>query len=296
MRIWVVANTELGEKFEEHGERHHRAALALGLDSRLINPLDIIVAQRSGSPPELVSHSRPDVAVFLDKDVHLAESLEACGVKVSNSAKAIRACDDKREMHIAFSRSKIPTPTTIILPRPYPSQPHHPTTLLEAAKRLGFPLVAKASRGSFGAQVYLINDDDELIETFSQNEMREAILQELVVTSYGRDIRVHVASDRVICAISQRSSDDSLQANLTQGGIGEVIKPNGTEIDLALRAARAVGTDFCGVDLLIGEGDTRLVCEVNSNPHITRLSEITNIDCAKVDILSAIGQQTSTSK
>ena len=293
MRLWVIANTELGEKFEELGERHLRAALDLGLDAQLINPLDIAIVQQSGSPPDILTDVRPDVALFLDKDFHLAATLEAIGVKVSNSANSIRTCDDKREMHIAFSASNIPTPRTVVLPRPYPSQPHHPLTLKEAAKRLGFPLVAKASRGSFGAQVHLVKNNDELIEIFSQNDMREAILQELIETSFGQDIRVHVASNRVICAIRQKSSGDSLQANLTQGGKGEVIEANEIEIDLALRAARAMGTDFCGVDLLISEGGKRLVCEVNSNPHITRLSEITKIDCATVDILSAIGSDSS---
>ncbi len=293
MRLWVIANTELGKKFEEHGERHLRAALDLGLDAQLVNPLDIVVVQQSGAPPDILGDVLPDVALFLDKDVHLAATLEAIGVKVSNSARSIRTCDDKREMHIALSASNIPTPKTVVLPRPYPSQPHHPLTLKEAAKRLGFPLVAKASKGSFGAQVHLVKNSDELIDIFTQNEMREAILQELIVPSFGRDIRVHVASDRVVCAISQQSSDDSLQANLTQGGKGEVIEANKMEIDLALRAARAMGTDFCGVDLLIGEGGERLVCEVNSNPHITRLSEITNIDCATIDILSALGRNYS---
>ena len=49
-------------------------------------------------------------------------------------------------------------------------------------------------------------------------------------------------------------------------------------VDLALRAASALGADFAGVDLLFGDEGTPLVCEVNSNAHMRNIQQCTGVD------------------
>lgn len=66
----------------------------------------------------------------------------------------------------------------------------------------------------------------------------------------------------------------------------ESYEPSSEEIDLAIRAARAVGASFAGVDLLFGS-DGPLVCEVNSNAHFKNLLSCTGINVAE-EILTFI--------
>ena len=50
-----------------------------------------------------------------------------------------------------------------------------------------------------------------------------------------------------------------------------------------MRACRALGLDFAGVDVLFGEDGAPVVCEVNSNPHFK-----TTLDCTGVDLAAEI--------
>lgn len=286
--MWIVSNVELGDKFSEHATRHLLAAEKLGIDARLVQPLDLAYLCIPGRSETLVVSENwtqwgsPKVCLFLDKDHETAHGLEQAGVRVVNSATTIEQCADKRTMHRSLNRAGIPAPKTAILARPYPRQPHHRDQVLRVANLIGYPLVVKAAKGSFGAQVFVANHPEELLDLLDTENLQEVLLQELITTSHGVGIRVHVVAGRTVAALRQQSTDGRLQANLTQGGIGESIKPSELESNLAIAAAGAVGAFYAGVDLLVGPEDSRLVCEVNSNAHVSRLSEITGIDCAGI--------------
>ena len=61
---------------------------------------------------------------------------------------------------------------------------------------LGYPLVVKEAYGSFGQQVYLIEDENELIELIKKLKHKPFILQEFIEKSRGRDIRINVVGDK----------------------------------------------------------------------------------------------------
>ena len=63
--------------------------------------------------------------------------------------------------------------------------------------------------------------------------------------------------------------DGEFRSNIGNGGFGEPVKLTAEQERVALSAARAVGADFAGVDLLLKSGGEPMVCEVNSNPHFT---------------------------
>ena len=71
----------------------------------------------------------------------------------------------------------------------------------------------------------------------------------------------------------------------------ERYEPTPEEMELALRAAEAVGADFCGVDVIVSD-DGPVVCEVNSNAHIRNLYECTGRDVSYdilLHIIDAVG-------
>lgn len=49
-------------------------------------------------------------------------------------------------------------------------------------------------------------------------------------------------------------------------------------MEVAIQAAEALGAEFAGVDLLFGDNDEPLVCEVNGVAHIRNIFNVTGIN------------------
>lgn len=234
-------------------------------------------------------HKTPDFVLFWDKDILLAKSLENKGIPVYNSARCIALCDDKRKMHLALKQHGIPTPDTILAPMTYPDIGFTDFSFLDdVEKKLPYPFIVKEGYGSFGAQVYLVEDREALETLLTEKKADGFLFQRFVENSKGRDIRLQVVGNRVIGAMYRYSRTD-FRANLTAGGEMKPYAPTEEEIALAVRASTAVEADFSGVDLLFGE-DGPLVCEVNSNAHFKNLLQCTGVNTA-YEILNYIKEK-----
>lgn len=271
--LWIVANLGLGEKFTDHATLHLVAAKRYFDDVALIGSETFL--------QEIDNSLLADkVVVFLDKDVALAALLEAKGARVVNSSSAITICDDKRLTGVFLTKARVPVPRTVLLPALYPKQPLETDTRKGLIAALGLPFVIKEAKGSFGSQVYLIETAEDLDAVAQTLADRHLLAQEFVTSSYGTDLRLQVVGDDVVAAM-RRHNELDFRANLSNGGSGTPHTPTTREVELAIKACRAVGAVSAGVDLLVDEhGEGSLVCEVNSNAHIRRLSSITEIDCA----------------
>ena len=275
MTGWLIVNGFLNSyKFGEITEQFIRAAREADVTLSVKNNTELLVDTGRKW------HDRPDFAVFWDKDIFLARSLEQQGIRLYNSSQTIAVCDDKRETHIVLQNEGIPMPRTIIAPMTFEGVGFTSLDFLsEVEARLGFPLIIKEAFGSFGEQVYLARDHKELLSLVSRCKTGKLLFQEYIEQSHGRDVRLQVVGDRVVAAML-RYSDRDFRANITAGGKMEAYDPSEEEADLALRAARAVGADFAGVDLLFGPQGS-LVCEVNSNAHFKNLLDCTGVNTAK---------------
>lgn len=218
---------------------------------------------------------KPNFIIFWDKDVFLARHLEKMGFKVFNSSKAIEYCDNKGLMHLMLSNNNIDMPKTILSPMIFDSNLLNEECLIKAYEALGDSVIIKESMGSFGMQVYLINNREEFIKKVNKlcEKRIEFIIQENIKNSFGKDIRVNIIGDKVIGAMLRTSSSD-FRANISQGGKGEIITLTKEQEELALKAHKTLGLDFSGVDLLFGENDKPLLCEVNSNLNFLSFEKI----------------------
>ncbi|WP_096189556.1 ATP-grasp domain-containing protein [Evansella halocellulosilytica] len=220
---------------------------------------------------------KPDFIHFADKDLHLARQLEAIGLRLFNSADSIERCDNKAYMHVALSNEAIPVPKTFIAPKIYEGLSVNETTHVQLMiQALGFPFILKEAYGSFGQQVYWIETKEAFMEHVHRLGGKEYICQQPIDNSFGKDLRLNVVGADVVTAM-MRTSQHDFRANVTAGGKTEPYTPTNEEIELALKAARAVGADFAGVDLLIGEKGP-ILCEINSNPHLRSIYECTGVD------------------
>ena len=218
-----------------------------------------------------------DFVLFWDKDILLAKWLEMQKIPVYNSASAIEICDDKAKTWLALERKGIPTPKTIPAPMTYSGIGYTELSFVEdIIREFSFPLIMKESFGSFGQQVYLVNNKSELTKKVKELEGKPFLFQEYIGESKGKDIRLQVVGNRVVASM-YRYSEDDFRANITNGGHMKAYEPTSQEIELAICAAGAVGADFAGVDLLFGK-DGPLVCEVNSNAHFVNILKCTGVD------------------
>lgn len=278
---WIVYNGHLsGEKFYILAKYFHDAALKQGIQTKIIKNNDLLAYLTMDSMNLLQTNKQkyPDFVIFTDKDIYLAKQLELLGIRVFNSADAIATSDDKILTYQALAQQDFPIPKTIIAPKIfYQPESLDDKYLNQIIDKLGFPLVIKEAFGSFGEQVYLVHNREEMLAKVNELHGKPYVFQEYIKTSYGRDLRLHVVGDRVVASM-YRQTDNDFRA--TAAGIRLAYEPTEREIDLAVRATKAIGADFAGVDLLYGPNDTRLVCEVNSNAHIGKLHNSTDINVA----------------
>ena len=225
----------------------------------------------------------PDFALLWTKDVKTAQMLELMGVRCFNRPDAIRICDDKTLTGMKLLEAGLPQPGFVIVP------PQRPESIAGfAEEELGFPMVGKQCDGSFGAEVVLLENEEELGKWLGETD-GDLVLQEFVASSTGRDLRVMVIGGEVVASMQRTAVGGEFRANITNGGTGSHHDVTETERDLAIRAARACGCDWAGVDLLFGE-DGPLVCEVNSNAHFSGLEKASgvNIAAAYLDYVSHV--------
>ncbi len=226
-----------------------------------------------------------DFILFWDKDVKLAAYLEQSGYPVFNQARAIEICDDKALTHLALSKAGIPMPRTILAPKTFDNIGYTNYNFLkDVAERLGFPLVLKECFGSFGQQVYLVREEEELLALVKKLGTRPMLFQEYLESSFGRDIRLQVVGGKVIAGMYRFSETGDFRANLSIGGKMKTYQPNERQCELAIRSCEAIGLDFAGVDLLFGKDEEPIVCEVNSNAHFKNIYDCTGVDVAEVMI------------
>jgi ribosomal protein S6--L-glutamate ligase len=91
------------------------------------------------------------------------------------------------------------------------------------------------------------------------------MLQKFIEESAGTDIRTIVMSGKVVASMKRQSLDDDFRSNLHQGSAGTAIKLTDEERKTAQKAAKALGLQICGVDLMRSARGP-LVLEVNSSP------------------------------
>jgi len=225
-----------------------------------------------------------DFILFWDKDTRLALYLEQLGYPVFNSSKAIAVCDDKALTHLSLMNRHIPMPDTIIAPMTFENIGYTNYDFLEeVSDRLGFPMIVKECFGSFGQQVYLVNTQGELHDKMKDIGAKPVIFQRFIKTSYGRDIRLQVVGDKVIAAMYRYSDKGDFRANITNGARMKPYEPSAKQKELAVRCCKLIGLDFGGVDILFGDNDEPLVCEINSNAHFKNI-----YDCTGVNVADAI--------
>mgnify|MGYP002509997557 CR=1 FL=1 len=223
-----------------------------------------------------------DFAIYLDKDKYLSAILEKSGIRLFNSHSAIRVCDDKAETIIALENEGVNLPKTVFGPLCYNKNlPVREKDADEIIKKLSLPIIVKECYGSSGKGVYLVNTREELLAKMEEIKLTPHMYQEYIHYIIGVDVRLIVIGKKVV-ACMKRQNDADFRSNIAQGGIGQVFDCPSEFIKEAEKVATILDLDYCGVDLLIGEGQVPIVCEVNSNAFFNGIESVTKVNVAKL--------------
>ncbi len=222
-----------------------------------------------------------DFCVYLDKDKYISEILEKKGVKLFNNHNAIRICDDKMRTYIALSEKDIDVVDTIPGALCYNENAKIDEQKIKAVgEKLGYPLIVKHNYGSLGQGVFKADNFEELINIANKVKLVPHLFQKMVKTSYGKDIRVIVIGGKVFASMLRISKSD-FRSNIELGGVGENITLDEKTTTLCEKTAQILNLDYCGIDVLFGENNNPIICEVNSNAFFGGIEKVTGKNVAE---------------
>jgi gamma-F420-2:alpha-L-glutamate ligase len=212
--------------------------------------------------------------------------LEHLGIRCFNNSKSIKMCRDKLYSQQAFAENNLPVPRSML------SRAGVDVDLIE--KHIGFPVIVKTLSGLQGKGVFLseskknLKDLLELVESVSPD--CNLLLQEFVSFSKGVDLRVITIADKAVACMKRVGDKEGFKANLAiNGSSAESFELTPEIEEIAVSAAKAVGLDIGGIDLLFTENGFK-ICEANLSPGLKGIESASGVNVAKQILEHVVSQ------
>lgn len=199
---------------------------------------------------------------------------EMMGVWPLNESVAVgRSRDKLRSMQI-FAKHGLGLPVTAFA--------HDPKQTDEVLKIIGgAPAVIKLLEGTQGIGVVLgetANSAKSVIEAFRGLNVN-ILVQEFIKEAGSSDIRIFVIGGKVVASMMRTGAAGDFRSNLHRGGSAKMTKITPEERSTALRAAKVMGLNVAGVDILRSNHGP-VIMEVNSSPGLEGIENSTGKDIA----------------
>ncbi|XP_011857298.1 PREDICTED: N-acetylaspartylglutamate synthase A [Mandrillus leucophaeus] len=224
--------------------------------------------------PDVVLVRVPTPSVQSDSDITVLRHLEKLGCRLVNRPQSILNCINKFWTFQELAGHGVPMPDTF-------SYGGHEdfSKMIDEAEPLGYPVVVKSTRGHRGKAVFLARDKHHLSDIchLIRHDV-PYLFQKYVKESHGKDIRVVVVGGQVIGSMLRCSTDGRMQSNCSLGGVGVMCPLTEQGKQLAIQVSNILGMDFCGIDLLIMDDGSFVVCEANANVGFLAFDQACNLD------------------
>lgn len=199
---------------------------------------------------------------------------EMMGVYPLNESVAITRARDKLRSAQLLARKGIGLPVTGFA--------HSPDDISDLMEQVGgAPVVIKLLEGTQGIGVVLAETGkaaESVIQAF-MGLKANIMVQEFIGEAKGADLRCLVIGDKVVASMKRQAKEGEFRSNLHRGGSATLVRITPEERSTAARAARVMGLNVCGVDLLRSNHGP-VVMEVNSSPGLEGIESATNKDIA----------------
>ncbi|MEE2000677.1 30S ribosomal protein S6--L-glutamate ligase [Alkalimonas sp. MEB108] len=199
---------------------------------------------------------------------------EMMNVYPLNESVAISRSRDKLRSLQLLSRRGIGLPVT--------SFAHSPDDIEDLLSIVGgAPAVIKLLEGTQGIGVVLAETNqaaESVIQAF-MGLKQHILVQEFIKEAKGSDIRAFVIGGKVVAAMKRQAKEGEFRSNLHRGGTAQLCRITPEERATAIRAAKVMGLNVCGVDLLRSNHGP-VVMEVNSSPGLEGIEGASGKDIA----------------
>jgi ribosomal protein S6--L-glutamate ligase len=145
----------------------------------------------------------------------------------------------------------------------------------------GAPLVVKLLEGTKGVGVVLAETSkaaESVVNAF-RSLKADILVQQYIKESKGQDIRCFVVGGQVVASMERVAQEGEFRANIHLGATARAIEVSDEERDLAIKAAKIIGLEVAGVDMVRSNFGPKLL-EVNSSPGLEGIESATGIDIA----------------
>ena len=266
-------------RFEE--KALYNTAIKKGIDVRLIDSRNILI-----NTDDLDSNELGFADVLLQRSIShfrgqfLTYCLELCGYNVINNSRIGEICGNKLLTSMILKKNNIPTPKSY-----FSFNSDSAFNFINTIDLEQNPLVFKPVIGSWGRGVFPVRNKEigKIIVEMRQESTSPFssifYFQELIHRP-PRDIRCIVVGEKLIAAVYRYSSDDEWRTNVARGGKVELIESTSELEELALKAAKAVGTGVLGIDMMEDQKRGLVVHEINNTVEFRGASLATGIDVA----------------
>ena len=204
----------------------------------------------------------------------IVRQFETQGVFTTTPSLALARARDKLRSLQLLARDRVAIPHTLFARRA--------SDLDDLLERLGGPpVVIKLLEGTQGVGVVLAETKKaakSVLQAF-EGLKADVIVQEFIKEAKGADLRVIVVGGRVVAAMRRVGAPGEFRANVHQGGTAEKVTLTQRERRLAVKAARSLGLEVAGVDMLRSERGP-LVIEVNASPGLEGIESASSVDVA----------------
>jgi ribosomal protein S6--L-glutamate ligase len=208
----------------------------------------------------------------------VVRQFEMMGTYSLNESVAITRSRDKLRAHQLLARHGVGMPLTGFAHSP--DDTHDLMGLVGTA-----PLVIKLIEGTQGQGVVLAETDkaaESVIDAFRGLDAY-FLVQPFIEEAKGADIRCFVIGGKVVAAMMRQARAGEFRSNLHRGGKALPVKITPEERETAVRAAKVMGLNVAGVDILRSK-DGPVVMEVNSSPGLEGIESVTGVDIASMMI------------
>lgn len=206
--------------------------------------------------------------------VAVLRHMEQLGIWTANSGQGILQSRDKLHASQILARNKIPVPKTTYV-----------RDIIDVEPAIdfvgGLPVVIKVTQGTQGQGVFLrhtVHESRSLIQGLLLTG-KAVLVQEYIAESHGKDIRALVVGDRVVAAMRRKARGREFRSNYHLNGTVEKVEISEEFEEQAVRAARVLGLNVAGVDLLESNNGP-LVLEVNSSPGLEGIEKASGVNVA----------------
>jgi len=204
----------------------------------------------------------------------VVRQFEMMNVYSVNESVAISRSRDKLRSLQLLARKGIGLPVT-----GFAHSTKYTNDLIELAG--GAPLVIKLLEGTQGIGVVLAETDkasESVIEAF-RGLKQNILVQEFIKEAGGADIRCFIIGDKVVAAMKRQGAEGEFRSNLHRGGNASIVRLTPEERLTAVRAAKIMGLNVAGVDLLRSNHGP-VIMEVNSSPGLEGIEKATEKNVA----------------